>query len=51
MNYKLTTAGEFRAKANRLEGTLGGCTLRNEDAWDIFAAYALNRNISLTVAY
>ncbi len=48
---KLAVGGEYRTKSNRLEGALGGTTFREEDAWDLFAAYALNRNVSLTVAY
>ena len=48
---KLAVGGEYRTKSNRLEGALGGTTFREEDAWDVFAAYALNRNVSLTVAY
>jgi hypothetical protein len=48
---KLAVGGEYRTKSNRLEGALGGTSFREEDAWDVFAAYALNRNVSLTVAY
>lgn len=48
---KLAVGGEFRTKSNRLEGALGGTSFREENAWDIFAAYALNRNVSITVAY
>lgn len=51
LSRKLAVGGEYRTKSNRLEGALGGSTFREEDAWDVFAAYALNRNISLTVAY
>jgi len=51
VSRKLAIGGEYRTKSNRLEGALGGSTFREEDAWDVFAAYALNRNISLTVAY
>lgn len=48
---KLAVGGEFRTKSNRLEGALGGTSFREENAWDVFAAYTLNRNVSLTVAY
>lgn len=48
---KLAVGGEYRTKSNRLEGALGGTTFREENAWDVFAAYALNRNVSLTLAY
>lgn len=51
VSRKLAIGGEYRTKSNRLEGALGGSTFREEDAWDVFAAYALNRNVSLTVAY
>lgn len=51
LTRKLAVGGEYRTKSNRLEGALGGTTFREEDAWDVFAAYALNRNVSLTVAY
>lgn len=51
LTRKLAVGGEYRTKSNRLEGALGGTSFREEDAWDVFAAYALNRNVSLTVAY
>ena len=51
LTRKLAVGGEYRTKSNRLEGALGGSSFREEDAWDVFAAYALNRNVSLTVAY
>lgn len=51
LSRKLAVGGEYRTKSNRLEGALGGTTFREEDAWDVFAAYALNRNVSLTIAY
>lgn len=51
ISRKLAVGGEYRTKSNRLEGALGGSSFREEDAWDVFAAYALNRNVSLTLAY
>ena len=51
LSRKFAVGGEYRTKSNRLEGALGGTSFREEDAWDIFAAYTLNRNVSLTVAY
>jgi len=51
LTRKLAIGGEFRTKSNRLEGALGGTSFREEDAWDAFAAYALSRNVSVTVAY
>ena len=51
LSRKFAVGGEYRTKSNRLEGALGGSTFREEDAWDLFAAYAPSRNVSLTVAY
>lgn len=51
LTRKLAVGAEYRTKSNRLEGALGGSTFREEDAWDLFAAYAPTRNVSLTVAY
>ena len=51
ISRKLAVGGEYRTKSNRLEGALGGTSFREENAWDVFAAYALGRNVSLTVAY
>jgi hypothetical protein len=51
ISRKLAVGGEYRTKSNRLEGALGGTSFREGDAWDVFAAYALNRNVSLTAAY
>jgi hypothetical protein len=51
LSRKFAVGGEYRTKSNRLEGALGGSTFREEDAWDLFAAYAPSRNVSITVAY
>lgn len=51
LSRKFAVGGEYRTKSNRLEGALGGSTFREEDAWDVFAAYAPTRNLSITVAY
>lgn len=51
LTRKFAVGGEYRTKSNRLEGALGGSTFREEDAWDLFAAYAPSRNVSITVAY
>jgi Protein of unknown function (DUF3034) len=51
LSRKFAVGGEFRTKSNRLEGALGGTTFREENAWDVFAAYAPARNVALTVAY
>lgn len=51
LTRKFAVGGEFRTKSNRLEGALGGTSFREENAWDAFAAYALTRNVSVTLAY
>lgn len=48
---KLAVGAEVRTKSNRLEGALGGDSFREDAAYDLFAAYALTRNISVTGAY
>jgi hypothetical protein len=48
---KLAFGGEVRTKPNQLEGALGGTTFKEQTAWDVFAAYALNRHVSVTAAY
>jgi hypothetical protein len=42
---KFAAGVEFRTKPNNLG------IAREDDAWDVFAAYFLNKNISLTAAY
>ena len=51
LTRKLAVGAEFRTKSNRLEGALGGTTFREENAKDIFIAFAPSRNVSLTLAY
>jgi Protein of unknown function (DUF3034) len=51
LSRKLAVGGEYRTKSNRLEGALGGSSFREEDAWDVFVAYAPIRNVSVTLAY
>lgn len=48
---KLAVGAEVRTKSNRLQGALGGDSFREDAAYDIFGAYALGRNLSLTAAY
>lgn len=48
---KLAVGAEVRTKSNRLQGALGGDSFREDAAFDVFAAYALARNISVTAAY
>ena len=51
LTRKLAIGAEFRTKSNRLEGALGGTTFREENAKDVFIAFAPSRNVSLTLAY
>lgn len=51
LTRKLAVGAEFRTKSNRLEGALGGTTFREENAKDVFIAFAPSRNVSLTLAY
>ena len=51
LSRKLAVGAEYRTKSNRLEGALGGSSFREENAWDVFVAYAPLRNVSLTLAY
>lgn len=51
LTRKLAIGGEVRTKSNRLEGALGGTSFREEAAFDAFAAYTLNRHLSITAAY
>ena len=48
----LAVGAEYRMKPNNLENTVGGAVnLQEDDAFDVFVAYAPTKNISLTVAY
>lgn len=51
LTRKLAVGAEVRTKSNRLQGALGGDSFREDAAFDIFGAYALGRNLSLTAAY
>ena len=42
---EFAVGGEFRTKPSNL------AIAKESDAWDVFAAYFLNKNLSLTVAY
>lgn len=48
---KLALGSEVRTKSNRLEGALGGTSFKETAAYDVFAAYTLGRNLSVTAAY
>lgn len=45
VSRRLLVGGEYRSKPNNL------AFARESDAWDLFAAYAVSRNLSLTAAY
>ena len=48
----LAVGAEYRTKPHNLDNTVGGAVdLKEDDAFDIFVAYAPSKNISLTVAY
>lgn len=52
LNKKLAVGAEYRMKPNNLENTVGGAVnLKEDDAFDLFVAYAPTKNISLTAAY
>ena len=44
LNRHLVVGAEYRTKPNNLG-------LKENDWWDLFAAYALNKNVSVTAAY
>jgi hypothetical protein len=45
LTRKLVVGGEYRTKPDNLSFA------KEDDAWDLFAAYAIHRNVSLTAAY
>jgi opacity protein-like surface antigen len=52
LNRKLAIGAEYRMKPNNLKNTVGGAVnLKEDDAFDIFVAYAPTKNVSLTAAY
>jgi hypothetical protein len=52
LNKKLAIGAEYRMKPNNLSNTVGGAVnLKEDDAFDIFVAYAPSKNVSLTAAY
>lgn len=44
LSKRLLVGGEYRSKPNNLG-------LKEDDWWDLFAAYAVNKNLSVTAAY
>lgn len=52
LSKKLAVGAEYRMKPNNLSNTVGGAVnLKEDDAFDIFVAYAPTKNVSLTAAY
>lgn len=52
LSKKVAVGAEYRMKPNNLENTVGGAVnLQEDDAFDVFVAYAPTKNISLTLAY
>jgi hypothetical protein len=51
LTRKLAVGAEVRTKPNQIEGALGGTTFRESTAWDGFVAWAIDRHLSITVAY
>lgn len=52
LSKNIAIGAEYRMKPNNLENTVGGAVnLKEDDAFDIFIAYAPTKNISLTAAY
>ncbi len=52
LSKNIAIGAEYRMKPNNLENTVGGAVnLKEDDAFDIFVAYAPTKNISLTAAY
>jgi hypothetical protein len=45
LSRRLAVGGEFRTKPSNLS------IAKEQDAWDVFAAYFLNKNLSVTLAY
>lgn len=59
INRKVAVGAEYRTKPNQLNSPLNGALfgganvvdLREDDAFDVFVAYAPTKNVSLTAAY
>lgn len=51
VNRKLAAGAEYRRKPDNLNPSVLGAGLKEDDWWDVFAAWAPFRNLSLTVAY
>lgn len=52
LSKNVAVGAEYRMKPNNLENTVGGAVdLQEDDAFDVFVAYAPTKNLSLTLAY
>jgi hypothetical protein len=52
INKNLAIGAEYRAKPDNLnQSVLGSGALKEDDWFDVFMAWAPNKNFSLTVAY
>lgn len=52
LSKKLAIGAEYRMKPNNLRDTLGGAVdFQEDDAFDVFVAYAPTKHVSLTAAY
>ena len=50
-NRRLALGAEYRRKPDNLDPSVLGAGLKEDDWWDVFAAWAPCRNLSLTAAY
>ena len=50
-NRRLAFGAEYRRKPDNLDPSVLGAGLREDDWWDLFAAWAPDKHVSLTVAY
>ena len=50
-NRRLALGAEYRAKPDNLDPSALGAGLREDDWWDLFAAWAPTSHLSLTLAY
>lgn len=52
LSKKVAIGAEYRMKPNNLKDTLGGAVdFQEDDAFDVFVAYAPTKHVSLTAAY
>lgn len=51
LNRRVAVGAEYRAKPDKLNPSLLGDGLREDDWWDLFVAWTPNKHVSLTAAY